>query len=106
MYIVLQPETTEILFWKCEHAQLFWQWLALFNRVQINCDTLIDLWTAMHKCYNPYRHLFQIIFASVIWCIWLDRNRIFFDKKNPRPPKSLAALMISYVLRWLNGIHA
>lgn len=48
----------------------------------------------------------KILFSAVIWTIWLQCNKVVIKQKNPKPVKSLAAMIISIINTCIYIHHA
>ena len=46
------------------------------------------------------RLLVELLRGSILWTIWLERNRICFNDTNPLPIKSIGTRIISFASFW------
>ena len=97
-------ENADHLFVSCSYVQCIWQWIASHNNFIFNGITLDDLWLIEACIPLKDKNTVMLMLASVLWTIWLERNRICFNTTTPLSVKSIGAKLISLAHLWCNSI--
>ena len=95
-----QPETVDHLFVTCSFIFAIWDWIASYNSFTYNCTNIDDLWIL--DAYIPLKDkkLLELIRGAVLWTVWIERNNMCFQNKNPRIVQGIASSIVALASFW------
>jgi hypothetical protein len=77
-----------------------WQWIARHNNFTFTSTGLADLWYLDSNIPLKDVVLIETVRGAVLWVIWLERNRIYFNNTRCRNIKSIGLQIISLISFW------
>ena len=98
-----QLETTDHLFVSCSYSKSIWDWITSFNNFNFDYSSLEELWFIDAVIPLKDRLLVELLRGAVLWCIWLEKNRVCFNDKQPLIIKALGGKIISLAYFWCNA---
>lgn len=77
-----------------------WIWLAKHNGFYYNCTYIKDLWFLYAIIPLKDKPLLKLVRGSILWVVWLERNRTCFNNTTCRSIQSVAIKIISLATFW------
>jgi hypothetical protein len=95
-----EEETVNHLFLHCQFVRCLWNWIANYNGFTFGCATIAELWDI--DGYIPMKdpNVVEMIRGAVLWCVWLERNRLIFRGATAKSLQNIGAQIISLVKFW------
>jgi zinc-binding in reverse transcriptase len=95
-----KEENADHLFVQCPYVNSIWQWLTQYNNFIFVGMTLEDIW--LLDAVIPFKNMIvvEMIRSVVMWTIWLEKNRIYFQNKGVRSFKIIGMHILSLVTYW------
>ena len=93
-------ESVDHLFVNCTYARSIWNWIATYNNFIFDYATIGALWDMDYCIPLKEPDLIEIIRGSVLWTIWLDRNRIIFKEGKVQDVQILGAKILTMARFW------
>jgi zinc-binding in reverse transcriptase len=84
-----EEESTDHLFVTCLFINSIWQWIARHNNFTFTGNCLADLWYLDSSIPLKDVVLVETVGGAVLWVIWLERNRIYFNNTKCRNIKTI-----------------
>lgn len=84
---------------------LIWQWIAEFDIFYFSFQTLDELW--LFDVVIPLKDslLLELIRRVVLWVIWLEIDKVYFNGTKPASVKIIGTKILSFVLFGANLIE-
>lgn len=76
-----QLESISRLFYRCNVAKLMWKetcgWMGVFLDIDLEGLEDFNIFAGLLKG-KKFRHVNNLIWLAVVWCLWLERNSVLF----------------------------
>lgn len=77
-------ESIAHLFLECIHIRDLWQWILGLFHLQLPFNATLEFLISSSFIANlskATKHLWYIVFCNLLWCIWMERNRLMYDEE-------------------------
>lgn len=93
-------ESADHLFIYCSYINMIWKWIGDFNGFIFNFQSIQDLWIL--DAYIPLKDspLLEFIRGAILWCVWLEMNKVCFNGIRLASAKSIRTKILSMLLFW------
>lgn len=96
------PETVTHLFIECPYIANFWITINnnFFANSPINLESIEHIWIDFLKMNKQTFKEWGTLLAAFIWCVWLERNNVVFNKANIKSINSLYNMVTNIYNYW------
>jgi len=98
-----QKKTVDHLFVTCNFARSIWNWIARYNNFSFDYTNIGTLWKIDYCIPLKEPNIIEIIRGSVLWNIWLDRNRIIFKEGNIQDVHVIVSKILTMARFWASN---
>jgi hypothetical protein len=94
-----KSESSFHIFFQCEFAILLWSWLASFLNLNLQFNSMEDIWNITDRNWSPqYKETITAAIINLTNTIWSARNQVRFNNKRISLPTAISLIIANTCL--------
>lgn len=81
-----------------------WTWIATHNNFNFECADIADLWSLDTLIPLKDKSMVELVRGTILWTIWLERNKLCFQNSSIPSIQSVGAKIISLATLWCKSL--
>ena len=98
-------EFTDHIFVHCSFTIQIWKWIAAHNNFIFDGYSMDDVWFLNAAIPLKNKPVVELVRGAVLWCIWLERNRICFQNHSVPTLQVVGSKIISLASFWCKTLN-